>query len=59
MKYLLCLLLTGCSTIPMHRGELCIKSKQLTFTVPLDSLPHKHECKSKEVLDKFLNFIRR
>lgn len=59
MRYVLLLLLTGCTTLNWERGEVCLKSKQLQYTVPLDNLPHKHECKSKEVFQKFLNFVRR
>ena len=59
MKYLALLLLAGCTTLNWERGEVCLKSKQLQYTVPLDSLPYKHECKSKEVFNKVLNHLRR
>lgn len=58
MKYLFCLLLTGCASIPWERGEVCIKSGQLQYTVPLDRLPYEHKCKSKEVFNKVVKELR-
>lgn len=48
------ILLSGCASVNLGRADWCVRKGKLTLTVPLDPLPRKEECKSRELFERIL-----
>ena len=53
-KAALCVLtlLTGCASVSVERADWCIRKGGIHWSIPLDPLPHKAECKSRQILNR-------
>ena len=45
-------LLQGCASVSVERGDWCIRKGGIHWSIPIDPLPHKAECKSRQILNR-------